>query len=60
MENKRFIITVDKSTADQLVKEGADIVSIAGNVYTFINPPKKHFSHKIDEKKIKYTDMLSI
>lgn len=60
MGNKRFIITVDKHTADQLVNEGFDIVSIAGNVYTFINPSKKHFSHKIDEKKIRYTDVLCI
>ena len=43
MGDKRFIITVDKHTADQLVNEGFDIVSIAGNVYTFINPSKKHF-----------------
>ena len=58
---KNFIKTTDKETADKLMSAGFQLVSHSGNVYTFLNQvPKNFIFEEIDQKKMAYTNILSM
>jgi hypothetical protein len=60
-QNKKFITTTDKETADKLIFVGFQLVSHNDNVYTFLNQLPKNFNFdEIDKKKMTYTNILSI
>lgn len=52
-----FIKTTDEDTANQLKKEGFQLLSKDGSVYTFINKETSEF--KVDNKKISYSNILT-
>lgn len=52
-----FIKTDDEYTANQLKKEGFQLVSKDGNVYTFLNKEPSEFN--VDNKKISYSNILT-
>lgn len=54
---KCFIRTIDEDTANQLKKEGFQLISKDGIVYTFMNKESSEF--KIDNKKISYSNILT-
>ena len=56
--DKKFIITKDEMTANQLIDCGFRLVSNSTGVWTFQNEA----SHKLnfDQNKIVYTNILSI
>lgn len=54
---KCFIKTTDEDTANQLKKEGFQLISKDGNVYTFMNKEPSEF--KADNKKISYSNILT-
>lgn len=54
---KCFIKTTDEDTANQLKKEGFQLISKDGNVYTFMNKEPSEF--KVDNKKISYSNILT-
>lgn len=59
--NKKFIITKDKSVADQLITAGFKLVSECAGVWTFQNIIPKNFSFEsFDKNMIAYTNILSI
>lgn len=61
MNNKQFIVTQDKPTADKFKAAGFQLVSYANGIYTFINSTPQNFSFsEVDVTKIAYTNMLSI
>ena len=61
MNNKQFIVTQDKPTANKFKAAGFQLVSDANDTYTFINSTPKNFSFdEVDVTKIVYTNMLSI
>ena len=61
MNNKQFIVTQDKPTANKFKAAGFQLVSDANGVYTFINSTPKNFSFdEVDVTKIAYTNILSI
>lgn len=61
MQNKNFIKTTDKETANKLIASGFKLVSMVHNVYTFINQPLKYFNFdEVDTKKLVYTNILSL
>lgn len=58
---KQFIKTTDKSTADKLIAAGFKLISLVGNIYTFLNQPPQNFSFDaIDKKMIVYDNILSL
>lgn len=60
-QDKKFIKTTDKETANQLIASGFRLVSQIGSVYTFLNEVPKNFNFDIvNEKKIVYDNKLSI
>ena len=60
-QDKKFIKTTDRKTADQLIASGFQLVSQIGSVYTFLNEVPKNFNFDIvNEKKIVYDNKLSI
>ena len=60
-QEKNFIKTTDKETADKLISVGFQLVSQNGNVYTFLNQLPSNFSFdEVDEKKMAYTNTLNI
>lgn len=60
-QDKKFIKTTDRKTADQLIASGFRLVSQIGSVYTFLNEVPKNFNFDIvNEKKIVYDNKLSI
>lgn len=60
-QEKKFIKTTDKETADKLISVGFQLVSQSGSVYTFINQLPKNFSvSEADTKKMAYTNTLII
>lgn len=59
MNQKKFIITMDKAVADELSKQGYQLVSTANNTFTFINSEHVVFSEQL-KNKVSYTDMLCI
>ena len=61
MNNAKFIIVQDETTANKLLASGFQVVSHINNVYTFINQTPMHFNfNEIDVKKLVYSNMLSI
>jgi hypothetical protein len=60
-QDKKFIKTTDRKTADQLIASGFRLVSQIGSVYTFLNEVPKNFNFdKVDRKQIVYDNKLSI
>lgn len=58
---QNFIMTMDESTAKNLLAVGFKLMSKNGGAYTFINQPPKNFNfEQFDSTKIRYTNMLSI
>ncbi len=58
---QKFIMTVDESTAKNLLAVGFKLISKNGGNYTFLNQPPKNFNfEKFDSSKLYYTNMLSI
>lgn len=59
--NKKFVVTLDKATADKLIGVGFKLISHQGAAYTFLNQPPKNFNfEQFDSKQVHYTNMLSI
>lgn len=59
--NKKFIKTTDEKTAAQLTAAGFQLISHAGNIYTFINEIPACFNFDaIDTKMIVYDNILII
>lgn len=60
-QDKKFIKTTDRKTADQLIASGFRLVSQIGSVYTFLNEVPKNFNFdKVDRKQIVYDNRLSL
>ena len=60
-QDKKFIKTTDRKTADQLIASGFQLVSQIGSVYTFLNEVPKNFNvDEVDGKKIVYDNKLSL
>lgn len=60
-QDKKFIKTTDRKTADQLIASGFRLVSQIGSVYTFLNEVPKNFNFDIvNEKKLIYDNKLSL
>ena len=58
---KNFIKTTDKETARKLSECGFQLVSQAGDIYTFLNRLPNNFNFdNIDKSKIVYDNILSI
>ena len=55
-----FIVTKDKETADRLIQCGARLLSSINGIYTFENKMSVMSFGEIDEKKVVYTNMLSL
>lgn len=61
MPQSKFIMTMDETTAKNLVAVGFKLISQTGGTYTFINQPPKNFNfEQFDKTKVRYTNMLSI
>lgn len=54
MEDKKFIITTDKDTANKLIDAGCHVVSVSGGTYTFLNNGRINFS----QENMTYTNTL--
>jgi hypothetical protein len=60
-QEKKFIITQDKQTAEILLTANFQLVSNIGTTYTFLNEVPKNFSFaNFDKSKIVYTSTLAI
>ena len=60
-QEKKFIKTTDKETANKLIFAGFQLVSQTNNMYTFLNQSPRNFSFDdADKKKVVYTDTLNI
>lgn len=60
-QEKKFIITQDKQTAEILLTANFQLVSNIGTIYTFLNEVPKNFSFaNFDKSKIVYTSTLAI
>lgn len=60
-QDKKFIKTTDRKTADRLIASGFRLVSQIGSVYTFLNEVPKNFNFdKVDRKQIVYDNKLSL
>lgn len=60
-QEKKFIKTTDKETADKLISAGFQLVSQSDSVYTFLNQMPSNFSFDVaDKKKVVYTNTLNI
>ena len=60
-QSKKFIITQDKSTSDQLIACGFLLLSNNCGTYTFVNESQKNFNFDhFDMIKIHFTDKLFI
>lgn len=59
--DKKFIVTKNKSVADQMITAGFKLVSECAGVWTFQNIIPKNFSFdNFDKTSIAYTNILSI
>lgn len=57
---KKFIITMDKDTANKFIETGFKLISQNGNSYTFLNQPPKIFNfEQLDRNKFTYTNVLT-
>ena len=60
-QEKKFIITKDKKTAEILLAANFQLVNNIGETYTFLNDVPKNFSFaNFDKSKIVYTSILAI
>lgn len=59
MKQKKFIITMDKRAADELISKGFILVSYSDNTFTFMNSNQELFSQDT-KKNIHYTDKLYV
>ena len=60
-QNKKFIITMDKSAANNLLVAGFKLISQNGGVYTFINNPPKNFTFdSVGDTKYHFTNILGM
>ena len=60
-QEKKFIKTTDKETADKLMSAGFQLVSQSNNIYTFLNQLPNNFNFEVaDKKKVAYTNTLNI
>ena len=58
---QKFIVTVDKLTADKMIASGLKLVAHQGAAYTFLNQPPTNFTfEQFDKTKFCYTNTLSI
>ena len=58
---KNFIKTTDQETARKLLECGFQLVSQAGDIYTFLNQLPNNFNFdNVDKTKIVYDNILSI
>ena len=61
MNNSKFIVVKDETTASKLIANGFQVVSQVNGVYTFINQVPKHFNfNEIDVKKMVYSNVITI
>ena len=58
--NTKFVITKDKETADKLIAEGFRFISEVNGKYTFEAKTSNMSFDKINEKKVAYTNILSL
>jgi len=56
-DNKKFIRTSDKETADKLQDEGLQLVQYANGVWVFINDYKINYA---SNEKVVYTNKLCV
>lgn len=60
MPQSKFIITIDESTAKNLLAVGFKLVVQNGGKYTFLNQPPKNFNfEQLDKKNFSYTNVLT-
>lgn len=60
MNDAKFIVVQDVSTANKLISAGFQVVQQVNNTYTFMNVIPKYFKFEnIDVKKLVYTNMLT-
>ncbi|MEE1301714.1 MAG: hypothetical protein UHD64_02935 [Bacteroidales bacterium] len=60
-QEKKFIVTQDKQTAETLLASNFQLVSNIGTSYIFLNEVPKNFSFaNFDKSKIVYTSTLAI
>lgn len=61
MSDKKFIITKDESTANEMIKSHFKLISANSGVYTFINETPEKFSfNEFDVKKLHFTNNLHL
>ena len=58
--NTKFVVTKDKETADKLISEGFRLISKINGKYTFEANISNMSFDKINEKKVAYTNILSL
>lgn len=59
--DKKFIIVQDQATANKLIANGFQFVSLVNGTYTFMNIVPQHFNFaEIDISKLAYTNILSL
>ena len=60
-QEKKFIKTTDKETADKLSFAGLQLVSQNNGIYTFLNQLPINFNFdKVDKTKMAYTNILNV
>lgn len=60
-QNKKFIMTMDKSAAEKLLAAGFKLISQSGGAYTFINNPPKNFTFdSVGGTKYHFTNILGM
>lgn len=59
-KKSNFIVTTDKETANKLIAEGFRLVTEISGTYTFENKPGNLVFDKVDQKKLAYTNILSL
>lgn len=57
---QNFIKTADKETADKLKLLGFQMIGDFDGIYTFLNCAKLNFSDDINQKKIHYSNILTM
>lgn len=61
MYSKKFIVAIDKVTADKLKAMGFKLANQIGSLYTFLNEEGKTINFdEIEKGKIYFTEMLGI
>ena len=59
-QDKKFIITSDKSVSDMLIAHGFILLSQFGDTYTFKNEQRSFNFANIEKGKIHYSNILSL